>query len=109
MAIELNKVGIEIDGKVYQFYKMNFGFQRKMIELQSNMNKLINETAKKYEIEASEVSLSDKVPKEIKLELSMIGLDIQQAVANLLVNKDDAQILDYFDSDSSAKLIEALM
>ncbi len=39
--IELNKVGIEIDGKVYQMRKMSFGFQRRMIALQEFQRQLL--------------------------------------------------------------------
>lgn len=106
--IELNKVGIEIDGKVYQFYKMNFGFQRKMIELQSNLGKLLNETAKKYGVDVSEVNSSEKVPQEAKLELAKASLDMQDVVASLFVNKEEASILENFDPTNVNQLIEAL-
>lgn len=106
--IELNKVGIEIDGKVYQFYKMNFGFQRKMIELQSNLSRMLNDAAKKYGVDVSEVNESDKVPQDIKLQLATLSLDMQEVVSNLFVNKEEAAILDMFDADSVNKLITAL-
>lgn len=106
--IELNKVGIEIDGKVYQLYKMSFGFQRKMIELQSNLNKQMNEIAKKYGLEVSEVNTSEKVTNEDKLELARVSLEMQSVVASLFVNKEEAEILDNFTADNVTQLIEAL-
>jgi len=108
MAITLNKVGVEIDGKVYQFYKLSFGFQRKLVEVQSNLNKLTNETAKKYGVDVSEVNDSDKVPEEAKLEIAKAGLELQEALATLFVNPEEAKILDNFDEDSLTQLIEAL-
>lgn len=108
MAITLNKVGVEIDGKVYNFYKLSFGFQRKLVEVQSNLNKLTNETAKKYGVDVSEVNNSDKVPEEAKLEIAKAGLELQEALATLFVNPEEASILDNFDGDSLAQLIEAL-
>jgi hypothetical protein len=108
MAITLNKVGVEIDGKVYEFYKLSFGFQRKLVEVQSNLNKLTNETAKKYGVDVSEVNNSDKVPEEAKLEIAKAGLELQEALATLFVNPEEAKILDNFDGDSLTQLIEAL-
>lgn len=108
MAITLNKVGVEIDGKVYNFYKLSFGFQRKLVEVQSNLNKLTNETAKKYNVDASEVNDSDKVPEDAKLEIAKAGLDLQEALATLFVDPKEAKILDNFDGDSLTQLIEAL-
>lgn len=108
MAITLNKVGVEIDGKVYQFYKLSFGFQRKLVEVQSNINKLNNEIAKKYNIDASEVNTSDKVSETKKLEVAKAGLELQSALTSLFVNPDEAKILDNFDGDNLTQLIEAL-
>lgn len=48
--IELNKVGIEIDGKVYEMRKMNFGFQRRMIALQTAINDTHKRLSKKYDV-----------------------------------------------------------
>jgi hypothetical protein len=108
MAITLNKVGVEIDGKVYEFYKLSFGFQRKLVEVQSNLNKLTNETAKKYGVDVSEVNDSDKVPEDAKLEIAKAGLELQEALATLFVDPKEAKILDNFDGDSLTQLIEAL-
>lgn len=108
MSIQLNKVGIEIDGTVYQFYKMSFGFQRRMIEMQSNLTKTMSEIAKKYGVETSEINISDKVPVEAKLELAKVSLEIQEVVGSLFVNKDEAVLLDNFSPDNITELIEAL-
>ena len=106
--IELNKVGIEIDGKVYQFYKVNFGFQRRLIELQSGINKQANAISKKYGIKISEISTSDKPTNEEKLSISEGNLNIQYSLACLFVNKDEAKILDSFDMQNATELITAL-
>lgn len=108
MAITLNKVGVEIDGKVYEFYKLSFGFQRKLVEVQSNLNKLQNNIAKKYDVEVSEINTSEKVPDGEKLEVAKAGLALQDAIASLFVNPDEAKILDNFDSSNIGELIEAL-
>lgn len=108
MAITLNKVGVEIDGKVYQFYKLNFGFQRKLVELQSNLNKMQNEIAKKYNIEVSDIEGNEEISEDEKLELAKAGLQLQSVIAELFVNPDEAKILDNFDEDSLKQLIEAL-
>lgn len=108
MAITLNKVGVEIDGKVYQFYKLNFGFRRKLVELQSNLNKLQNDIAKKYNIEVGDIEKSEKVTESDKLEIAREGLKLQEALATLFANPEEASILDNFDEDSLAQLIEAL-
>lgn len=108
MGITLNKVGVEIDGKVYQFYKLSFGFQRRLVEVQSNVNKKTNEIAKKYGVEPNEINDSDKVSDEDKLEVAKAGLEVQNALSGLFVNPDEASILDNFDGDSLKQLIEAL-
>jgi hypothetical protein len=108
MAITLNKVGIEIDGKVYQFYKLTFGFQRKLVEVQSNLNKLTTEIAKKHSIEPEAINESDKVPESDKLEIAKAGLKLQESLGSLFVNQDEIGILDNFDGDSLTELIEAL-
>ena len=107
-TIQLNKVGIDIDGKVYQFYKLNFGFQRKLVELQSNLNKIQQDIAKKYEVKPEEVESSDKVPDHEKIELAKAALSIQEALIPLFVNKEEAAIIDSFDSTNVDQLIEAL-
>ena len=106
--IELNKVGIEIDGKVYQCYKINFGFQRHLIELQNNLNKLTNIISKKYSIEISEIGTSDKPTNDEKMAISEGNLKIQDVLACLFINKDEAKILDNFDMQNAAELITAL-
>lgn len=106
--IELNKVGIEIDGKVYQFYKLNFGFQRRLIELQSNINKLTDSIAKEHGIEVSEVATSDKVTQAQRLQIADGNLKMQEVLATLFVNKDEAKILDNFDMQNATELITAL-
>lgn len=108
MAITLNKVGIEIDGKVYEFYKLSFGFQRKLIEVQSNVSKLQNTLAKKYSIEVSELDTSDKVTNDEKLELAKAGLEVTDALRGLFVNKEEAVILDNFDSENLTELVNSL-
>lgn len=108
MSIQLNKVGIEIDGTTYQFYKLTFGFQRRLVEVQSNLNKLQNAVAKKYNIPVSEVNESSQVSEEEKLEIARAGLEMQDALSGLFVNPDEASILDNFDSSNIGELIEAL-
>lgn len=108
MAITLNKVGIDIDGKVYEFYKMSFGFQRKLIELQSSIDELTNKIAKKYEVSPDEVNDSEKVPTKEKLEVAKLSLDMQEVVASLFVNPEEAVILDNFSGDNVAELITSL-
>lgn len=104
--IELNKVGIEIDGKVYQFRKMNFGFQRRMLELQSTISDKNKQYAKKYDVSVDE--LEKKLNQEEQLEMARLSLQMQEVVANLFVNKEEATILDDFDADNLTQLIEAL-
>lgn len=108
MSIELNRVGVEIDGKVYQFYKMSFGFQRKLVELQSQLGELTNALAKKYEILSDEVTSSEKVTQDEKLQLAKKSLEMQDALAMLFVNQEESKILDNFDGDNVAELIKAL-
>lgn len=108
MSIQLNKVGIDIDGKVYNFYKMSFGFQRKLIEVQSNLSKKTEAMAKKYGIAAAEVTTSAEVSDSDKLELAKASLDMQDALAGLFVDPEEAKILDNFDAESVKQLIEAL-
>lgn len=108
MAITLNRVKIEIDGKEYEFYKLNFAFQRKLIEVQSNINKLQNEIAKKYGVDVQEITTSDKIPDNDKLELAKSSLELQDVIASLFVNPEEAKILDNFDGTNIEELIEAL-
>ena len=106
--IQLNKVGVEIDGKVYQLYKLSFGFQRQLIEVQSNLKSITNEIAKKHGIAVDEVNSSDKVSEDEKLEIARTSLQLQDALSGLFVNPEEAKILDHFDSDSVTELIQAL-
>ena len=108
MGITLNKVGIEIDGKVYQFYKLTFGFQRKLIAVQTNLNQLQNEIAKKHNISIEEIEESDKVSETDKLAIASAGLELQDALSALFGNPEDAKILDNFDGSNIGELIEAL-
>lgn len=108
MAITLNRVGIEIDGQVYQLYKLSFGFQRKLIELQSNINKQTNEIAKKYSIDKAEVSTSELVTQEEKLAIAELSLTMQDALAELFVNPEEAKILDNFSGHNVTELINSL-
>lgn len=108
MAITLNRVKIEIDGKEYEFYKLSFGFQRKLIEVQSKINKLQNEIAKKYGVDVQEITTSDKIPDNDKLELAKSSLELQDVIASLFVNPEEAKILDNFDGTNIGELIEAL-
>lgn len=108
MAIELNKVAIDIDGKKYQFYKLNFGFKRKLVELQTNLRKLQNEIAKEHGIEVDDINISEKVSEDQKLEIASVGTQIQGALVELFVNKEEADIIDAFDETNLGELIEAL-
>ena len=106
MSIELNKVGIEIDGKVYEMRKMSFGFQRRMIALQTSINDTQKRLAKKYDVAPDK--LDGVITAEEQLELANLSLSVQEVAAELFVNKEEAEILDHFDKDSLGKLIEAL-
>lgn len=108
MAIELNKVGVEIDGKVYQLYKLTFGFQRRLVEVQSNLNKMQNEVAKKYDVAIESINESNKVPEDEKIEIAKAGLQLQDAIAGLFVVPEEAAILDNFDGTNIGELIESL-
>lgn len=106
--IKLNKVGVEIDGKVYELYKMSFGFQRRMIELQTNLEKLQANAAEKYGVTVDEVTESEKVPNSVRLEIASKSLEIQDVFGSLFVNPDEARILDNFDAENIAELVKAL-
>lgn len=106
MSITLNTVGIEIDGKVYQMRKMSFGFQRRMIALQTSINDTQKKLAKKYDVSTNK--LDGVITAEEQLELANLSLSVQEVASELFVNKEEAEILDYFDQDSLSKLIEAL-
>lgn len=108
MAITLNKVGIEIDGKVYQFYKLSFGFQRKLIEVQTNVGKLQSDIAKKYGIDKDDINDSKDVSASEKLEIAKAGLELSNALSGLFVNPEEAVILDNFDSANIEELIKSL-
>ena len=104
--IELNKVGIEIDGKVYEMRKMNFGFQRRMIALQTSINDIQKRLAKKYNVAADK--LAGVITPEEQLELANLSLSVQEVASELFVNKEEAEILDHFDQDALSQLIKAL-
>ena len=104
--IELNKVNIEIDGKVYQMRKMSFRFQRSMIALQTSINDIQKRLAKKYDVSTDK--LAGVITPEEQLELANLSLSVQEVASELFVNKEEAEILDHFDQDSLSKLIEAL-
>ena len=104
--IELNKVGIEIDGKVYEMRKMSFRFQRSMIALQTSINDTQKRLAKKYNVATDK--LDGVITAEEQLELANLSLTVQEVASELFVNKEEAEILDHFDQDSLSKLIEAL-
>lgn len=108
--IEINKVGIEIDGTVYEFYKMSFGFRRKLIEVQLAAAKLVEEVAKKNGVEPDRniVLNSEKVSEIEKLEIGNAYLDVQYAMQELFVDKDQANILDRLDDIGVTQLIGAL-
>ena len=108
MAITLNKVPIEIDGKTYEFYKLSFGFQRKLVEVQSKLNKMQNDVAKKYNIDVATINESPEVSEGEKLEIARSGLELQDAIGGLFVNPAEAAILDNFDGSNIGELIEAL-
>lgn len=108
MTITLNRVHIEIDGKNYEFYKLSFGFQRKLIEVQSNVNKLQEDIARKYEIDVEEVNVSEKVTDSEKLAIAKAGLELTEALKSLFVNPDESSIIDNFDSDNLTELINTL-
>lgn len=104
--IELNKVGVEIDGKVYEMRKMSFRFQRSMIALQTSINDIQKRLAKKYNVATDK--LDGVISAEEQLELANLSLSVQEVASELFVNKEEAEILDHFDQDSLSQLIEAL-
>lgn len=104
--IELNKVGVDIDGKVYEMRKMNFRFQRRMIALQTSINDTQKRLAKKYNVSTDK--LDGVITAEEQLELANLSLSVQEVASELFVNKEEAEILDHFDQESLSKLIEAL-
>lgn len=106
MSITLNTVGIEIDGKVYQMRKMNFGFQRRMIALQTSINDIQKRLAKKYNVSTDK--LDGVITPEEQLELANLSLSVQEVASELFVNKEEAEILDNFDQDALSQLIQAL-
>lgn len=108
--IKLNVVGITINGKVVEFYKMSFGFRRKLIEVQLKAAKMVEEYARIADVEPTRdaVLASDKVTEVQKLELGNAYLDVQSALAELFVNKEDANLLDLLDEDGISTLIIAL-
>ena len=106
--IKLNKVGIDIDGTVYQFYKLNFAFERRLIAIQDKLNRMHVDLANKYSIEPSEVDDSDKISVDDKLQLAKTALELQDTTAELFVNSEESKILDKFDADAINQLISAL-
>ena len=104
--IELNKVGVEIDGKVYEMRKMSFGFQRRMIALQTSINDTQKRLAKKYNVAIDK--LDGVITPEEQLELANLSLSVQEVASELFVNKEEAEILDHFDQDALSQLIKAL-
>ena len=106
MSIELNKVGIEIDGKVYEMRKMTFSFQRRMIALQTSINDTQKRLAKRYNVSTDKLDIV--ITPEEQLELANLSLSVQEVASELFVNKEEAEILDHFDQDSLSKLIKAL-
>lgn len=104
--IELNKVGIEIDGRVYEMRKMSFGFQRRMIALQTSINDTQKKLAKKYSVATDK--LDGVITAEEQLELANLSLSVQEVASELFVHKEEAEILDHFDQDALSKLIKAL-
>lgn len=90
------------------FYKISFGFQRRLVEVQSNLNKLQNEVAKKYDITVEEIIESKEVTDTEKLLIASTGMEIQEVLAALFVNKEEASVLDNFDESNIGELILAL-
>lgn len=108
MDIVLNKVVVKIDGKDYQFYKLNLGFNRELIELQSDLNKMTNQLAKKYNIEVSQIdSCPDVTPAE-QLDIAKLNLQMSNSMKKLLVDPKDSGIIDKLDSSNISELITAL-
>lgn len=99
--IKINKVGIEIDGKVYEVYKLNFGTQRRLIEVRRSVNKLTKELLAKYETE-------DKIPEDETLELAEKNFAIIDLLAYQFVNPKEGKIVEKLDEGSLATLMEAL-
>lgn len=111
MKIELNKVGIDINGKVYNFYKMNFGTRRKLVEIQNQMMKLKNDVLKEKGVDIS--SLSDESAAELSEEVQKEMLELDAAAKNifkeLLVDQSEAEIIDMLQTDEHIRqLAEAL-
>jgi len=100
-AININKVGIEIDGTVYEAYKLNFGAQRRLIEVRRAVNKITKELLAEYKTE-------DAIPEDDSLELAQKNFEIIDLLADQFVNKEEGKIVEKLDEDSLAALIEAL-
>lgn len=108
--IEIDKVGIDIDGKVYEMYKMNFGLRRKLIEVQLIAARLVEDIAKKAGVEPDRdvVMSSNKVSEINKLEIGEAYLNVQTCLNELFVKPEEASIIDKLDDLSIAQLIGAL-
>ena len=93
---------------------MNFGFRRGMIEMQNNLNKVLDEAAKAHDTTADAIreALSDEnstlLTDAEKVNISNLSLEMQEVLASLFVNPDDAKILQYFDDANAAALIKAV-
>lgn len=99
--ININKVGIEIDGKVYEVYKLNFGTQRRLIEVRRATNKLTKELLTKYKTE-------EEIPEDEQLELAEKNFVILDLLSEQFVNPEEGKIVEKLDETSIASFIEAL-
>ena len=111
MKIKLNKVGIDINGKVYNFYKMNFGTRRKLVEIQNQMTKLKNDVLKNNSIDIT--SLNDEaaasLPEKVQMEMLELDAAAKNIFKELLVDQSEAEIIDMLQTDEHIQqLAEAL-
>lgn len=108
LELNLNKVGVKINGEVYEFYKVNFGLQRQMMELQKAGTSLVNSLKKKYDVENAS-DIEKLATEEEKLEMMGLSLKMQEALKSVAVNEKSEQVLDKLDVDSAQQLMGALV
>lgn len=99
--IEIPKVGIDIDGKVYEIRKISFGTQRKLTELSTQVKKLKQGLIKKHGSE-------EKIPQEDYLEVASVNFKVLDILGALFIKPDEAQVLDLLTEDNLTDLITAL-
>ena len=111
MKIELNKVGIDINGKVYNFYKMNFGTRRKLVEIQNQMTKLKNDVLKNNSVDITSLNddAAESLPEKVQMEMLELDAAAKNIFKELLVDQSESEIIDMLQTDEHIQqLAEAL-